>query len=210
MKSAIIALIAISMFAVGFGFMGHMGMNGHMEVNGSHVNGTVNVTNGTMHGHGNVNGAEVTVNASKNETVVIISHQTPHGTMNKILTMLRNKENRTYVFHMLMNKTVNEKTRIMVKKQIINMIKENSEFRKQIIMNKTLLIQLIPKYKQDVERGVVKNITVKTQGNQTEMEVKVIVHKKILGFIPVNIEEEIVTNEKTAKIKRPWWAIFAI
>ncbi len=150
------------------------------------------------------------LNISQNETKIEKKVENKHINIETIMNMIREKENRKYVFYLLKNSTINNQTKIMIKKQIILTAKESEQFRKQLISNKTLLIEFIPKYKPLIEKAKVENITVEVKGNQTMMKIKIKEHKKLFGILPVEIPEEIITNETTAKLKRPWWSIFVI
>ncbi len=188
MRNAVIALgIALLIFSVAFS-MNHGNTNGSMVI---------------MPAPGN-SSANVSINKTENGTMINIStkHHTTEITVTpeKVINMIKNQENRSYIFKLLTNATVQNQTKEMIKNTI----------REQLMTNKSLLTQMIPKYKEIIQKGEVKNVSVMNMGNQTKIVVKVQEEKKLFGFIPVTIDEEIIANQTNAEVKQPWWAIFAI
>ena len=207
MRYAILAGVLVLLVSIGFSM--EMGMHG--EVTGPMGNMSVNMSVNETHGE---HRAEVEVNHTENGTEVVVQKTitTKHGTViiNKVIEMMRNRENRTFVFKMMNNNSIPTKERVMIRSMVLNMIKENSTIRKELRFNKTMLMQFVPKYKHVIEKAKVENVTVKEEGNSTVVIIKIREHKRLLGLIPVEVPEEIITNETTSEIKHPWWAIFAI
>ena len=150
----------------------------------------------------------VTINIQKtNGTIQITVNSTRIG---NIIQIIKNREKRAFVFKLLKNKTLNQSIKKEIKEKIIHAMR-NATIRKEIIQNKTLLKEIVhPKIKPIIETGIIKNTTIVKSGNSTLISMKVIVHKKIFGFFPVNMKEDILTNDTYYKVKKPWWAIFAI
>lgn len=200
MKNVIIALgLALLVFSVAFSVNTSAGAIENYYKEHGNTNGSMVI----MPAPGNYS-ANVSINKTENGTVINIStkHHTTEivVTPEKVMNMIKNEENRSYIFKLLTNATVQNQTKEMIKNTI----------REQLMTNKSLLTQMIPKYKEIIQKGEVKNVSVMNMGNQTKIVVKVQEEKKLFGFIPVTVDEEIIANQTSAEIKQPWWAIFAI
>ena len=226
MKEYTIPIMAILLIGVSFGFMGQ---SGHL-MNNITVNNSMNSTimNNTNHSIINNTKGNATVLINKTESGFTKNITTPNGiitvqktnnsiqiTINNtkienIIQMIKNRGKRAIIIHLLKNENVNNSVKKQVREKIINAMK-NSTLRKEILQNKTILKEIVhPRVKSIIDTGIIKNTTIIKNGNSTLISMKVVVHKKILGLFPVNIDEKVLTNDTYYKIKRPWWAIFAI
>ncbi len=189
------------------------------------INNTMNQMNNTMNQvmnqthhriqnqtqrHGEINKTIITPMGSitiikQNGTMSITINNTNIG---KIINIIKNRENRTFIFRLLQSKNINKTLKKEIKIKILKSIKGNITLEREILMNKTILEQFVhPHIKPIVEKAVIKNVTII---NNSTIKMKIIVQKKIFGIFPVNMSEEIITNDTYYQEKKPWWSIFAI
>ena len=230
MKEYLIPILAILLISTSFGAMNINMTMGHMS-NVSHSNNVTPRNNVTHENSSFINKTtkgNVTITMNKTENGFTRTITTPRGiiviqktngtiqiTVNNtrignLIQVIKNKEKRAYIFHILHNTHLNSTIKREIRERIITAMR-NSTLRKEILQNKTLLMEIIhPRVKPIIETGIIKNTTIIENGNSTMISMKVVVHKKLFGFIPVNIDENVITNDTYYKIKRPWWSIFAI